>query len=67
LQSQHRCRTWSEQQTATTSEISSNIQQITEVVQGTAKGADESAHAANQLAKMAEELQNLVGHFKLVA
>ena len=59
--------TAAEQQTATTSEISSNIQQITEVVQGTAKGADESALAANQLAKMAEELQDLVGHFKLVA
>ncbi|MRR07840.1 MAG: methyl-accepting chemotaxis protein, partial [Deltaproteobacteria bacterium] len=59
--------TAAEQQTATTSEISSNILQITEVVQGTAKGADESAHAANQLAKMAEELQELVGHFQLVA
>jgi hypothetical protein len=30
------------------------------VVQGTAKGAAESAHAANQRAKMAEELQKLV-------
>lgn len=59
--------TAAEQQTATTFEISSNIQQITEVIEGTAKGADESAHSANQRAKMAEELQDLVGHFILVA
>ncbi len=59
--------TAAEQQTATTTEISSNMQQITEVIQDTARGAEESASAAGQLAKMAEELQNLAGHFKLVA
>jgi methyl-accepting chemotaxis protein len=59
--------TAAEQQTATTTEISSNMQQITEVIHDTAKGAEESATAANQLAKMAEELQNLAGHFRLVA
>jgi methyl-accepting chemotaxis protein len=59
--------TAAEQQTATTTEISSNMQQITDVIQDTARGAEESASAAGQLAKMAEELQALAGHFKLVA
>ncbi|MRR07101.1 MAG: methyl-accepting chemotaxis protein [Deltaproteobacteria bacterium] len=59
--------TAAEQQTATTTEISSNMQQITDVIQDTAKGAEESASAANQLARMAEELQSLAGQFRLVA
>ena len=53
-----------EEQTATTSEISSNMMQITEVVQGTARGAHESAKAASQLNSIAEELQCMVGKFK---
>ncbi len=57
--------TAAEQQTATSSEISGNIQQITEVIQQTARGAEESASAARQLAVTAEELQRLVGQFKL--
>jgi methyl-accepting chemotaxis protein len=57
--------TAAEQQTATTAEISSNIIQITQAVQDTAKGAQESASSASQLALLAEELQQLVGHFKL--
>jgi methyl-accepting chemotaxis protein len=57
--------TAAEEQTATTSEISSNMMQITEVVQDTASGAHESATAAAQLHGNAEELQRLVGQFKL--
>jgi len=57
--------TAAEEQTATTSEISSNIMQITEVVQQTARGAHESAAAASQLNTVAEELQRLVRQFKL--
>jgi len=57
--------TAAEEQTATTAEISSNMLQITEVVQQTARGAHESAQAANQLNLVAEELQRLVGQFKL--
>lgn len=57
--------TAAEEQTATTTEISSNIQQINEVVQHTANGAHESVIAANQLSKLAEDLQRLVGQFKL--
>ncbi|MRR05812.1 MAG: methyl-accepting chemotaxis protein [Deltaproteobacteria bacterium] len=57
--------TAAEQQTATTNEITNNIQQITDVVHETAKGSQESASAANQLSRFADELQHLVGNFKL--
>ena len=57
--------TAAEEQTATTSEISSNMVQITEVVQQTSLGAHESAAAAAQLSGNAGELQRLVRQFKL--
>ena len=57
--------TAAEEQTATTGEISSNMQQITEVVQQTSHGAHESAAAAAQLNGNAEELQRLVRQFIL--
>lgn len=57
--------TAAEEQTATTCEINNNMQQITEVVYETAKGAQESATAASQLASLAEGLHRLVGQFKL--
>ena len=57
--------TAAEEQTATTSEISSNMQQITEVVAQTASGSQESAAAANQLSALAEDLRKIVGQFKL--
>jgi len=57
--------TAAEEQTATTGEISSNMMQITEVVQQTSQGAHDSAAAAAQLSGNAEELQRLVRQFKL--
>jgi methyl-accepting chemotaxis protein len=57
--------TAAEEQTATTSEISSNMLQITEVVQGTARGAEETSLAARNLSIKSEELQRMVGQFKL--
>jgi methyl-accepting chemotaxis protein len=54
-----------EEQTATTYEINSNIQQITAVVSETAKGVQDSAMAAGQLARLSEDLQLLVAQFKL--
>lgn len=54
-----------EQQTAITGEISSNIHKITEVVAGTASGAQQSATAASQLADLAGAMQHLVDQFKL--
>jgi len=57
--------TAAEEQTATTGEISNNIQTINEVVQETARGAQESAASAQQLARLAEEQQKLVGQFRV--
>ncbi|MSM38003.1 MAG: HAMP domain-containing protein [Geobacter sp.] len=57
--------TAAEEQTATTAEISNNIQQINDVVQHTAHGAQESVIAANMLSGLAEELQRLVGQFRV--
>ena len=42
-----------------------NIQQITDVVQQTARGAEETSGAAAQLSRQAHELQSLVGRFRL--
>jgi methyl-accepting chemotaxis protein len=57
--------TAAEEQTATTNEISSNMVQITEVIQLTTRGAHESASAAGQLSENAEELKRMVQQFKL--
>jgi methyl-accepting chemotaxis protein len=59
--------TAAEEQTATTTEITSNIQQITEVVQLSASCSHDSADAAKELLAQAEELQRLVGRFTLAA
>jgi methyl-accepting chemotaxis protein len=55
-----------EEQTATTDEISSNVQQVTDVVRQTAQGAIETTDAASQLSRESEQLQKLVGQFKLI-
>jgi methyl-accepting chemotaxis protein len=63
----HQVATAAEEQTATTSEISSNMLRISNVVQQTADGARESTLSANQLAKLADDLQRLVGRFRVAA
>ena len=57
--------TAAEEQTATTGEISNNMMQITTVVQRTARGAGETSEAAKSLSVMSEELQRMVGQFKV--
>ncbi len=57
--------TAAEQQTATTAEISSNIQLMSDVVQQTARGAQESSQAADELSRMADDLKSIVGTFNL--
>jgi methyl-accepting chemotaxis protein len=57
--------TAAEEQTATTGEMSTNIQQITNIVRQTAQGATQTAAASSKLSKEAEELQRIVGRFKL--
>ncbi len=59
--------TAAEEQTATTTEISNNIQQITAVVQMTANGSQESAAAAAQLSRLSDELRSLMEHFRIAA
>jgi methyl-accepting chemotaxis protein len=59
--------TTAEEQTATTSEITNNVQMITGVVQQTASGSQESAQADNQLSALAEDLQKVVGHVRLAS
>ena len=61
----HQVATAAEEQTATTSEISSNMIQITEVVAQTSRGAHESASAANHLSSLADDLRRVVGQFKI--
>lgn len=62
----HQVATAAEEQTATTSEISNNMQQITEVVAQTSRGAHDSACAAKLLSVLAEDLRRIVSQFKVV-
>ncbi|HBB70494.1 MAG TPA: methyl-accepting chemotaxis protein [Geobacter sulfurreducens] len=54
-----------DQQTATTTEISGNILRISDVVQSTTRGAQDSADAAAHLQGLAEELHAAVGRFRV--
>lgn len=58
-------RSLAERTSQATQEISKNMQQITDVVQVTANGAQETAAAASNLSGYAGELQRLVRQFKL--
>jgi len=57
--------TTADDQTRTTTEISSNIMKISEIIETTAKGATDSAQAAEGLAQLAEGLKKVVGRFRL--
>jgi methyl-accepting chemotaxis protein len=57
--------TAAEEQTATTGEMSSNIQLITSIIRQTAEGATQTASASSELSREAEELQRIVGRFQL--
>ncbi|MRR34748.1 methyl-accepting chemotaxis protein, partial [bacterium] len=59
--------TTADDQTRTTTEISANIVTISEIIDTTAKGAADSALAAEGLAQSAEQLKALVGRFRLAA
>jgi methyl-accepting chemotaxis protein len=59
--------TTSEEQTATTIEITNNIQQITEVAQMNASCSNDAVGAARELVTHAENLQSLVSRFKVAA
>ncbi len=57
--------TAAEEQTATTSEITNNIHRISEIIEGTSKGAQDTATASSSLSNMGETLQQLMAQFKL--
>ena len=57
--------TATEQQTSTTSDISVGMHQITDIIHETAKGSQDSAAASTQLNQLAQDLQSLVGQFRL--
>lgn len=57
--------TASEQQSATTSEISGNIHRVADLIGSASQGARTSAATAEELAHQAEELQKIVAMFRL--
>lgn len=61
----HQVATAAEEQTATTSEINANLQLVTDVVQSSSRGAEETASAAAQLNHQAAHLRELMQKFRL--
>jgi methyl-accepting chemotaxis protein len=59
--------TAAEEQTCTTSQISGNMQQITEVMHETVRGARETAQAADNLRGLAGTLKNAAARFRLAS
>jgi hemerythrin len=57
--------TAAEEQTATTHEITNNIQLITSVVNGNVENARSTRTATGKLVEQVDELHKLVGHFRL--
>jgi methyl-accepting chemotaxis protein len=57
--------TAAEEQTATTTEITNNIQHMTTVVQDTARGSHDASTTAYQLSGLADELKAIVNKFRL--
>ncbi|GFE59629.1 hypothetical protein AOG2_02170 [Geobacter sp. AOG2] len=57
--------TAAEEQSATTAEISRNIQHICEAMQHSAQSGNESVVATNQLSNLAEDLKMYMGQFKV--
>ncbi|MDX9766054.1 MAG: methyl-accepting chemotaxis protein [Ectothiorhodospiraceae bacterium] len=54
-----------EEQSAVAEEINRNVTNISDAAEQNAGGAAETTNASEQLARLAQELQNLVGRFKL--
>lgn len=53
------------EQSAATEEVNNSVAQIAKVTQETTEGADETAKACQELSRMALELRELLGEFKL--
>jgi len=61
----HQVATAAEEQTATTAEMSGNMQEIIAVVNASSRGASETAAASAELSRESQQLQQVVGQFKL--
>lgn len=61
----HQIATATEEQTVATQEITQNLQAVADVATHTAENVEHSATASDALAKLAENLQALVRHFRL--
>ncbi len=61
----HQIATATEEQTVATREITQNLQAVADVATSTAENVEHSATASDALAKLAENLQALVRHFRL--
>jgi methyl-accepting chemotaxis protein len=59
--------TAAEEQSATSTDINESMRQIIGVVKDAESGAHDSAHAADNLARSAQQLQEMVNRFKLIA
>ncbi len=57
--------TAAEEQTATTNDISGNILQMTQIIQDSSVSAVHLSESASELSQLADELNRLVGSFKL--
>jgi methyl-accepting chemotaxis protein len=57
--------TAAEEQSATTDEITSNMQQISDIIRETASGARDSSQSASRFSELTHELQRMIGRFRL--
>jgi methyl-accepting chemotaxis protein len=57
--------TAAEEQSATTEEIAQSVENISSIMTQSSTGIDQTAHACHELSRMADDLQSLVGRFKL--
>jgi methyl-accepting chemotaxis protein len=58
--------TAAEEQTATTNDLTRNLQTISTIVEQTASGSQQALTAANQLSALSLELQKMVNQFQVV-
>ena len=54
-----------EEQSAVAEEMNRNVTRISDAAEGNAQAALQTTEASDQLARLAAELQELVGHFKV--
>lgn len=61
----HQIATAAEEQSATTGEITENINRMTAIIQDTARGSHETASSASNLSHLSDNLKQMVSRFRL--